>query len=129
MFNIRLIWFWNHGMVHACLYISCLCIYCFLNYALFIFLISILIAIYSWLYYIVKKILRSKWFFFCVLKPQVYFKNLPRSISRNLVVYDYMWLTNEFWKFSEMQIFLFCFWQYEHEIIPCLTIQRNTLST
>ena len=34
LFNIRLLWFWNHGMVHVCLYI-CLCIYCFLHYTLF----------------------------------------------------------------------------------------------
>ena len=32
-------------------------------------LVSILIVIYSWLYFIVKKILSSKNFFFCVLKP------------------------------------------------------------
>ena len=49
----------------ACLliYISCLCIYYFLHYALFIFLISILIVIYSWLCYTVKKILHCKIFF------------------------------------------------------------------
>ena len=26
LFDIMQLWFWNHGMVHVCLYISCLCI-------------------------------------------------------------------------------------------------------
>ena len=60
LFEIRLLWFWNHGMVHACLYVSCLCIYCFLHYELFIFLILIHIVIYSWLWYIVEMMLSSK---------------------------------------------------------------------
>ena len=42
LLDIRPLWFWNHGMVHAWLYISCLCMYCFLHYTFFIFLISIL---------------------------------------------------------------------------------------
>ena len=45
LFDVRLLLFWNHGMVHACLHISCLCIYCFSHYTFFIFLISILIVI------------------------------------------------------------------------------------
>ena len=70
LFAIRLLWFWNHGMVYACFYIYIyiyICIYCFLYYALFIFLISILIAYFL---YIIKKILSSERFFFCLLKPQ-----------------------------------------------------------
>ena len=41
--DIRTLSFWNHGMLHACLYISCFCIHCFLHYTLFTFLISIAI--------------------------------------------------------------------------------------
>ena len=45
MFDIRLLWFWNHDIVNACLYISCFCIYCFLHYIFYIFLFNFLIII------------------------------------------------------------------------------------
>ena len=95
LFDIRLLWFWNHGMVHACLCISFLCIYYFLHYILFTFLINISIAIYSWLYYLVERYWVVKGFFFCVFKPQQlslfpkFMEVSPQEFSTKLV-YDHI---------------------------------------
>ena len=68
-----------------------------------------LIVNYSCLYYIVEIYLVAKDFFLCIKTTTVKFISKIYG-GQYPEWYDYIWLSNKFWKFSEKQIFPLCFW-------------------